>query len=70
MIRKWCNQEKIPTTKTEVEKTKLTIRYSYKEKQSGTHTKRMYHKPSEQLFTIFALLAGFLLTKNQYWKIR
>ena len=41
MIRKRRNQKEIPTTKTEVGKTKLTIRYLYV---------KTYRKQSEQLF--------------------
>ena len=31
MFRKWCNQKEIPTPKTKVGKTKLTIKYLYLE---------------------------------------
>ena len=43
MIRKRRNEKEIPTIKTEVEKTKLTIRYLCLEKRTQC-------KPSEQLF--------------------
>ena len=61
MIRKRRNQKEIPTPKTEVGKTKLTIRYLYL---------KTYRKPSEQLFPNRRPLSNLNFNKNMKTHIR
>ena len=63
MIRKRCSQKEIPIPKTEVEKTKVTIRYFYLENIS-------YSKPNEQLFLNRRLLSYPNITQTTKMHIR